>query len=142
MLAESQAKERELESRLKEMESSLPYENRKAAQAELAEKKAFLAGLEKAFKEAEESYNRISRRVSDAQARLEALRGRMAEKDAEGRESAERRLREERLRKRTGIRQKGRTQCFRAAWTLEPPWNAWRRGCRRTGQHQSEARER
>lgn len=88
MLAESQAKERELESRLKEMESSLPYENRKAAQAELAEKKAFLAGLEKAFKEAEESYNRISRRVSDAQARLEALRGRMAEKDAEGRESA------------------------------------------------------
>ena len=87
MLAESQAKERELESRLKEMESSLPYENRKAAQAELAEKKAFLAGLEKAFKEAEESYNRISRRVSDAQARLEALRGRMAEKDAEGRES-------------------------------------------------------
>ena len=89
MLAESQAKERELESRLKEMESSLPYENRKAAQAELAEKKAFLAGLEKAFKEAEESYNRISRRVSDAQARLEALRGRMAEKDAEGRESAE-----------------------------------------------------
>ena len=86
MLAESQAKE--LESRLKEMESSLPYENRKAAQAELAEKKAFLAGLEKAFKEAEESYNRISRRVSDAQARLEALRGRMAEKDAEGRESA------------------------------------------------------
>ena len=30
MLAESQAKERELESRLKEMESSLPYENRKA----------------------------------------------------------------------------------------------------------------
>ena len=63
MLAESQAKERELESRLKEMESSLPYENRKAAQAELAEKKAFLAGLEKAFKEAEESYNRISRRV-------------------------------------------------------------------------------
>ena len=60
----------------------------KAAQAELAEKKAFLAGLEKAFKEAEESYNRISRRVSDAQARLEALRGRMAEKDAEGRESA------------------------------------------------------
>ena len=32
------------------MESSLPYENRKAAQAELAEKKAFLAGLEKAFK--------------------------------------------------------------------------------------------
>ena len=49
MLAESQAKERELESRLKEMESSLPYENRKAAQAELAEKKAFLAGLEKAF---------------------------------------------------------------------------------------------
>ena len=89
MLAESQAKERELESRLKEMESSLPYENRTAAQAELAEKKAFLAGLEKAFKEAEESYNRISRRVSDAQARLEALRGRMAEKDAEGRESAE-----------------------------------------------------
>ena len=89
MLAESQAKERELESRLKEMESSLPYENRKAAQAELAEKKAFLAGLEKAFKEAEESYNRISRRVSDAQARLEALRGRMAEKDAEGRETAE-----------------------------------------------------
>ena len=89
LLAESQAKERELESRLKEMESSLPYENRKAAQAELAEKKAFLAGLEKAFKEAEESYNRISRRVSDAQARLEALRGRMAEKDAEGRESAE-----------------------------------------------------
>ena len=88
MLAESQAKERELESRLKEMESSLPYENRKAAQAELAEKKAFLAGLEKVFKEAEESYNRISRRVSDAQARLEALRGRMAEKDAEGRESA------------------------------------------------------
>ena len=88
MLAESQAKERELESRLKEMESSLPYENRKAAQAELAEKKAFLAGLEKAFKEAEESYNRISRRVSDAQARLEALRGRMAEKDAEGRETA------------------------------------------------------
>lgn len=88
MLAESQAKERELESRLKEMDSSLPYENRKAAQAELAEKKAFLAGLEKAFKEAEESYNRISRRVSDAQARLEALRGRMAEKDAEGRESA------------------------------------------------------
>ena len=88
MLAESQAKERELESRLKEMESSLPYENRKAAQAELVEKKAFLAGLEKAFKEAEESYNRISRRVSDAQARLEALRGRMAEKDAEGRESA------------------------------------------------------
>ena len=88
MLAESQAKERELESRLKEMESSLPYENRKAAQAELSEKKAFLAGLEKAFKEAEESYNRISRRVSDAQARLEALRGRMAEKDAEGRESA------------------------------------------------------
>lgn len=88
MLAESQAKERELESRLKEMESSLPYENRKAAQAELAEKKAFLAGLEKAFKEAEESYSRISRRVSDAQARLEALRGRMAEKDAEGRESA------------------------------------------------------
>ena len=88
MLAESRAKERELESRLKEMESSLPYENRKAAQAELAEKKAFLAGLEKAFKEAEESYNRISRRVSDAQARLEALRGRMAEKDAEGRESA------------------------------------------------------
>ena len=88
MLAESQAKERELESRLKEMVSSLPYENRKAAQAELAEKKAFLAGLEKAFKEAEESYNRISRRVSDAQARLEALRGRMAEKDAEGRESA------------------------------------------------------
>ena len=88
MLAESQAKERELESRLKEMESSLPYENRTAAQAELAEKKAFLAGLEKAFKEAEESYNRISRRVSDAQARLEALRGRMAEKDAEGRESA------------------------------------------------------
>ena len=88
MLAESQAKERELESRLKEMESSLPYENRKAAQAELAEKKAFLAGLEKAFKEAEESYNRISRRVSDAQARLEALRGRMAEKDAVGRESA------------------------------------------------------
>ena len=70
MLAESQAKERELESRLKEMESSLPYENRKAAQAELAEKKAFLAGLEKAFKEAEESYNR------------------MAEKDAEGRETA------------------------------------------------------
>ena len=60
----------------------------RAAQAELAEKKAFLAGLEKAFKEAEESYNRISRRVSDAQARLEALRGRMAEKDAEGRESA------------------------------------------------------
>ena len=88
MLAESQAKERELESRLKEMESSLPYENRKAAQAELSEKKAFLAGLEKAFKEAEESYNRISRRVSDAQARLEALRGRMAEKDAEGRETA------------------------------------------------------
>lgn len=88
MLAESQAKERELESRLKEMESSLPYENRKAAQAELVEKKAFLAGLEKAFKEAEESYNRISRRVSDAQARLEALRGRMAEKDAEGRETA------------------------------------------------------
>ena len=88
MLAESQAKERELESRLKEMESSLPYENRKAAQAELAEKKAFLAGLEKAFKEAEESYNRISRRVSDAQARLVALRGRMAEKDAEGRETA------------------------------------------------------
>ena len=88
MLAESQAKERELESRLKEMESSLPYENRKAAQAELAEKKAFLAGLEKVFKEAEESYNRISRRVSDAQARLEALRGRMAEKDAEGRETA------------------------------------------------------
>lgn len=88
MLAESRAKERELESRLKEMESSLPYENRKAAQAELAEKKAFLAGLEKAFKEAEESYSRISRRVSDAQARLEALRGRMAEKDAEGRESA------------------------------------------------------
>lgn len=88
MLAESQAKERELESRLKEMESSLPYENRKAAQAELSEKKAFLAGLEKAFKEAEESYSRISRRVSDAQARLEALRGRMAEKDAEGRESA------------------------------------------------------
>ena len=88
LLAESQAKERELESRLKEMESSLPYENRKAAQAELAEKKAFLAGLEKAFKEAEESYNRISRRVSDAQARLEALRGRMAEKDAEGRETA------------------------------------------------------
>ena len=88
MLAESQAKERELESRLKEMESSLLYENRKAAQAELAEKKAFLAGLEKAFKEAEESYNRISRRVSDAQARLEALRGRMAEKDAEGRETA------------------------------------------------------
>ena len=88
MLAESQAKERELESRLKEMESSLPYENRKAAQAELAEKKAFLAGLEKAFKEAEESYNRISRRVSDAQARLEALRGRMAEKDTEGRETA------------------------------------------------------
>ena len=88
MLAESRAKERELESRLKEMESSLPYENRKAAQAELAEKKAFLAGLEKAFKEAEESYNRISRRVSDAQARLEALRGRMAEKDAEGRETA------------------------------------------------------
>ena len=88
LLAESQAKEMELESRLKEMESSLPYENRKAAQAELAEKKAFLAGLEKAFKEAEESYSRISRRVSDAQARLEALRGRMAEKDAEGRESA------------------------------------------------------
>ena len=88
LLAESQAKERELESRLKEMESSLPYENRTAAQAELAEKKAFLAGLEKAFKEAEESYNRISRRVSDAQARLEALRGRMAEKDAEGRETA------------------------------------------------------
>ena len=88
LLAESQAKERELESRLKEMESSLPYENRTAAQAELAEKKAFLAGLEKAFKEAEESFNRVSRRVSDAQARLEALRGRMAEKDAEGRESA------------------------------------------------------
>ena len=88
MLAESQAKERELESRLKEMESSLPYENRKAAQAELVEKKAFLAGLEKAFKEAEESYNRISRRVSVAQGRLEALRGRMAEKDAEGRETA------------------------------------------------------
>ena len=61
------------------MESSLPYENRKAAQAELAEKKAFLAGLEKAFKEAEESYNRISRRVSDAQARLEALRAGVAE---------------------------------------------------------------
>ena len=89
MLAESQAKERELESRLKEMESSLPYENRKAAQAELAEKKAFLAGLEKAFKEAEESYNRISRRVSDAQARLEALRGRMAEEEIAGRETAE-----------------------------------------------------
>lgn len=95
MLAESQAKERELESRLKEMESSLPYENRKAAQAELAEKKAFLAGLEKAFKEAEESYNRISRRVSDAQARLEALRGRMAEKDAERRETAGEEIAEE-----------------------------------------------
>lgn len=95
MLAESQAKERELESRLKEMESSLPYENRKAAQAELAEKKAFLAGLEKAFKEAEESYNRISRRVSDTQARLEALRGRMAEKDAERRETAGEEIAEE-----------------------------------------------
>lgn len=84
MLAESQAKERELESRLKEMESSLPYENRKAAQDELAEKKAFLEGLEKAFKEAEETYNRISRRVSDAQARLEALGGQMAGTDAAG----------------------------------------------------------
>ena len=71
MLAESQAKERELESRLKEMESlPCPMRTGKAAQAELAEKKAFLAGLEKAFKEAEESYNRISCRVSDAQARL------------------------------------------------------------------------
>lgn len=84
LLAESQAKERELESRLKEMECSLPYENRKAAQAELAERKAFLEGLEKAFKEAEESYNRVSRRVADAQARLEALGGQMAGTDAAG----------------------------------------------------------
>ena len=37
MLAESQAKERELESRLKEMESSRPSENRTAAPADLSE---------------------------------------------------------------------------------------------------------
>lgn len=79
MLAENQAKERELVSRLKETESALPYEDRKAAQAELAEKKALLSALERAFKEAEESFNRVSRRVSDAQARMEALRGQTAE---------------------------------------------------------------
>ena len=98
MLAESQAKERELESRLKEMESSLPYENRRAAQAELAEKKAFLAGLEKAFKEAEESYNQVSRRVSDAQARLEALRGQIAGKERLAIDCLEERMQENRQR--------------------------------------------
>ena len=98
LLAESQAKERELESRLKEMESSLPYENRTAAQAELAEKKAFLAGLEKAFKEAEESYNRVSRRVSDAQARLEALGGQMAGKERLSMDCLEERMQENRQR--------------------------------------------
>ena len=98
LLAESQAKERELESRLKEMESSLPYENRTAAQAELAEKKAFLAGLEKAFKDAEESYNRVSRRVSDAQARLEALGGQMAGKERLSMDCLEERMQENRQR--------------------------------------------
>ena len=91
------------------MESSLPYENRKAAQAELAEKKAFLAGLEKAFKEAEESYNRISRRVSDAQPdwsaeRPDGRRRTQREESLRERRLPERRLWEESLWERTGTR--------------------------------------
>ena len=58
----------------------------------------FLPDWKKAFKDAEESYNRVSRRVSDAQARLEALGGQMAGKERLSMDCLEERMQENRQR--------------------------------------------
>ena len=79
LMVEAETRKEELERRLKEVEAMLPYADRQAAQAELAEKKTLLGVMEQAYKETEEHYRRMSRQVTDAQARMDALKGRLKE---------------------------------------------------------------
>ena len=79
LMVEAETRKEELERRLTEVEAMLPYADRQAAQAELVEKKTLLGVMEQAYKEAEEHYRHMSRQVTDAQARMDALKSRLKE---------------------------------------------------------------
>lgn len=88
LLIESEERGKGLERQLEELERTLPSTDRKAAQAELEEKRAGLRAMEQAFKTAEKQYNEISRVSSDAQARIQALKAQLNELGASAESSA------------------------------------------------------
>lgn len=81
LLIEAGERQKGLERQLKELAENLPFRDRKQAQSGLEEKKAALTELERAYKEGEKQYQNISRVMSDAKARAEALRARLEDEE-------------------------------------------------------------
>lgn len=77
LLIEATEREKGLERQLNELAGTLPFEDRKAAQAELEHKQKALESMEQAFKEAEKRYNEAGRTASDAQSRIDALKAQL-----------------------------------------------------------------
>lgn len=77
LLIEAGERQKGLERQLKELAENLPFKDRKQAQSGLEGEKSVLAELERAYKEGEKQYQSISRVVSDARARAEALKARL-----------------------------------------------------------------
>lgn len=79
LLIEARTRLDGLERQKGELEQTLPFKDRKAAEQELGRKKQNLEQMEQSFQEAEAHFTRVSRAVSDARAKIEALKEQMEE---------------------------------------------------------------
>lgn len=84
LLIQTNARQQELERQISDLAQKLPFKDRQAAQKELDAKRESLERMERALRTAEEDYSKISRAISDAQARKHALGEQLEQEETKG----------------------------------------------------------